>query len=78
VDEGHVGQSRVAEPGPQLEPLLKSLLILLVGCIFDDDGVVTFADFAALLGFAFPIFRDIYKSGRRSRLRDKLYNVILQ
>jgi hypothetical protein len=78
VDEGHVGQSRAAEPGLQLEPLLKRLLVLLVGRIFDNDGVVTFADFAALLGLAFPLLRDIYKSGRRSWLRDKLYNVILQ
>jgi hypothetical protein len=78
VDEGHVGQSRAAEPGPQLEPLLKRLLVLLVGRIFDDDGVVTFADFVVLLRLAFPLLRDIYKSGRRSWLRDKLYNVILQ
>jgi hypothetical protein len=47
-----------------LEPLLKRLLVLLVRRIFDDDGVVTFADFAALLGFAFPLFWDIHKSGR--------------
>jgi hypothetical protein len=63
LDEGHVGQSRAAEPGPQLEPLLKRLLVFLVGCIFDDDGVITFADFAALLSLAFPFLRDIYKSG---------------
>jgi hypothetical protein len=78
IDEGHVGQSRVAEPGPQLEPLLERLLVLLVGCIFNDNDVVTFVDFASLLGLAFPLLRDIYKSGRRSWLRDKLYNVILQ
>jgi hypothetical protein len=66
VDEEHVGQSRAAEPGPQLEPLLKHLLVLLIECIFDDDGVVTFADFAALLGLAFPLLRDIYKSGRQA------------
>jgi hypothetical protein len=63
VDEGDVWQSRAAEPGPQLELLLKHLLVLLVGRIFDDNGVVTFADFAALLGLAFPLLRDIYKSG---------------
>jgi hypothetical protein len=48
VDEGGVGQSRTAEPGPQLEPLLKRLLIFLVRRVLDDDGVITFADFAAL------------------------------
>jgi hypothetical protein len=53
IDEGHVGQPRAAEPGPQLEPLLKRLLVFLVGRVFDDNGVVTFADFAALLGLAF-------------------------
>jgi hypothetical protein len=78
VDEGDVGQSRAAKPGPQLEPLLKNLLVFLVERIFDDDGVITFADFAALLGLVFPFLRDIYKSGRRSWLRDKLYNIILQ
>jgi hypothetical protein len=78
IDEGHVGQSRTAEPGPQLESLLKRLLVLLVGRIFNDNGVVTFADFVALFGLAFPLLRNIYKSERRIRLRDKLYNVILQ
>jgi hypothetical protein len=57
---------------------LKHLPVLLIGRIFDEDGIVTFADFATLLGFAFPLFRDVYKSGRRSRLRDKLCNVVLQ
>jgi hypothetical protein len=66
VDEGDVGQSTTAEPGPQLEPLLKRFLVFLVGRIFDDDGVITFADFAALLGLAFPLVRDIDKLRRRS------------
>jgi hypothetical protein len=57
VDEGDVGQSRAAKPGPQLEPLLKRLLVFLVGSIFDDDSVITFVDFAALLGLAFPSSR---------------------
>jgi hypothetical protein len=64
VDEGDIGQSRLAKPRPQLEPLLKHLLVFLVSRVFDDDDVVTFADFVALLGFAFPLLRDIYKSGR--------------
>jgi hypothetical protein len=78
VDEGDIGQSRPTKPRPQLESFLKHLLVFLVRGVLDNDGVVTFADFAALLGFAFPLLRDIFKSGRRSRLRDKLYNVILQ
>jgi hypothetical protein len=64
IDEGYVGQSRTAKPGPQLEPLLKRLLVLLIGHIFNDDGVVTFADFAAFSGLAFPLLRNIYKLGR--------------
>jgi hypothetical protein len=64
VDEGDVGQSRTAEPGPQREPLLKRILVFLVGRVFDDDGVITFADFAALLDLASPLLQDIYKSGR--------------
>jgi hypothetical protein len=62
----------------RLHATLRGLLVLLVGRIFDDDGVVTFADFAALLGLAFSLLQDNYKSGRRSWLRDKLYIVILQ
>jgi hypothetical protein len=54
MDEGDIGQSRAAEPRPQLEPLLKHLLVFLVERMFDDDGVITFADFAVLLGFPFP------------------------
>jgi hypothetical protein len=47
-------------------------------CVFNDDSVVAFADFAALLGLAFPLLWDFDKSGRQSRLGDKLYYVILQ
>jgi hypothetical protein len=54
VDEGDIGQSRATEPGPQLELLLKCLLIFLVGRVFDDNGVLTFADFATLLALPFP------------------------
>jgi hypothetical protein len=61
-----------------LEPLLKHFFVFLIGRVFDDNGVVTFADFAALLGLAFPLLWDIHKSRRQSRLRDKHYNVILQ
>jgi hypothetical protein len=45
IDEGHIRQSKTAEPGPQLEPLLQRLPVLLVGRIFNGDGVVTLADF---------------------------------
>jgi hypothetical protein len=47
-----------------LEPLLKHFFVFLIGRVFDDNGVVTFADFAALLGLAFPLLWDIHKSRR--------------
>jgi hypothetical protein len=78
INEGHVGQSRAAEPGLQLEPLLERLLVLLIGRILNDDSVFTFADLAVLSGLAFPLLWNIHKSGRRSWLRDKVYNIILQ
>jgi hypothetical protein len=59
-----VGQPRSAELGPQLEPLLQRLPILLVGHIFYGDSVVTFADFAAFFGLAFALLWNIYKLGR--------------
>jgi hypothetical protein len=76
VDKGNVWQSRTAEPGPQLKTLLQRLLVL-VGRIFNGDGVVTFADFTVLLGLDLALLWNIYKSRRRSRVGDKLRNVIL-
>jgi hypothetical protein len=61
-DEGNVGQSRAAEPGTQLKPLLERLPILVVGGVFNGDGVVTLADFVALLRFALSLLRYIFKS----------------
>jgi hypothetical protein len=43
LDERDIGQSRAAEPRPQLEPLLKRLLVIFIRCVFNDDSVVTFA-----------------------------------
>jgi hypothetical protein len=47
-----------------LKSLLERFPILLVGCVFNGDGVVTFADFTAFLHFALALLRNIYKSGR--------------
>jgi hypothetical protein len=44
-----------------LEPLLKRLLVIFVRCVFDDNSVVSFADFAALFGFALPLLWDFDK-----------------
>jgi hypothetical protein len=67
-----------AEPRSQLEPFLKRLLIIFIRCVFDNNSVVTFADFATLFGFALPLLWDFDKSRRRSRLGGKLHYVILQ
>jgi hypothetical protein len=55
LDERDIGQSRAAESRPQLEPLLKRFLIILIRRVFDNNSVVPFADFAALLGLALPL-----------------------
>jgi hypothetical protein len=73
-----MGQSRSAEPGPQLKALLERLPILLVGCIFNGVGVVTFADFATFLHLALALLQNFFKSRRGSWIGDILGNVILQ
>jgi hypothetical protein len=43
---------------------LKRLLVILVRRVFNDNSVVSFTDFAALLGLAFPLIWDFDKSRR--------------
>jgi hypothetical protein len=76
-DKGDVGQPRPVEPGTQLEPLLKRLTVLLVGRVFYGDGVVTLADFTALLVFALSLLWNIHNSRRGSGVGDKLCQIIL-
>jgi hypothetical protein len=57
---------------------LKRLLVIFVRCVFNDNSVVSFADFTALFGFALPLLWDFDKLRRRYRLGDKLHYVILQ
>jgi hypothetical protein len=62
-----------------LKALLERLLIVvLLGRVFDDYGVVSFANFAPLLGLGSPFLWDLDKLRRRGRLEDKLRQVILQ
>jgi hypothetical protein len=62
-----------------LETLLERLLIvLLIGCVFNDNGVVSLANFAPLLGLGLPFFWDLDQLRRRRRLGDELRQVILQ
>jgi hypothetical protein len=43
---------------------LKHLLIIFVRCVFNDYCVVSFTDFAALLGLALPLIWDLDKPRR--------------
>jgi hypothetical protein len=52
--------------------------MLLVGGIFNGDGVVNFADFMEFFDLALALLWNIYKSRRGSWVGDKLRNVILQ
>jgi hypothetical protein len=51
---------------------LKCLPVLLVGCVLYGDGVVTLADFTALLALALALLWNIHKSRRGSWVGDKL------
>jgi hypothetical protein len=51
-----VREARSAEPRPQLEAVLQRLLVVvLVGRVLHDNGVVSFADLPPLLGLGFPL-----------------------
>jgi hypothetical protein len=54
LDEGHIGQPRTAESGPQLESLLQRFPVLLIRRIFNGGDIVTFADFTMFLGLGLP------------------------
>jgi hypothetical protein len=43
---------------------LQRLLVIFVRSVFNDYCVVSFTDFAALLGLALSLIRDLDKSGR--------------
>jgi hypothetical protein len=72
-------QARAAKPRPQLEAVLQRLavvIVVVVGGILHDDGVIAFTDFSPLLRLPFP--RDLDSARRWLRLRDELLQVILQ
>jgi hypothetical protein len=74
-----VRQARTAEPRPQLEAVLQRLLVvLLIGRVFNDNCVVSLANFASLLGLGLPFLWDLGQLRRRRRLEDELRQVILQ
>jgi hypothetical protein len=74
-------QAWAAKPRPQLKAVLQRLLvvvIVVVGGVLHDDGVIAFADFSPLLGFGFPFFRDLHPLRGWLRLGDEHFQVILQ
>jgi hypothetical protein len=59
-------QARAAEPRPQLEAVLQCLLVvILIGRVFNNNGVVSLVDFAPLLGLGLPFFWDLDQLRRR-------------
>jgi hypothetical protein len=79
LNERYMRQSRAAELRSQLKALLERLLIVvLLGRVFDDYSVVSFANFTPLLGLGSPFLWDLDQLRRRRRLGDELGQVILQ
>jgi hypothetical protein len=58
--------------------LLERFPILLIGRVFNGDGVVTLADFTAFFRFSLALLWNIPKLRRGSQIGDKLCDVILQ
>jgi hypothetical protein len=53
-------QARAAKPRLQLEAVLQRLLVVvLIGRVFNDNCVVSLANFAPLLGLGFPFLWDL-------------------
>jgi hypothetical protein len=53
-------QDKAAKPRSQLEAVLQRLLVVvLIRRIFNDNCVVSLADFAPLLGLGFPLLWDL-------------------
>jgi hypothetical protein len=43
---------------------LKRFLVIFIRCIFNDNNVISFSDFAPFFGFALPLLWDFDKSRR--------------
>jgi hypothetical protein len=71
-------QAWTAKPRPQLKAVLQRLIVVVVGGVFHDDGVIAFADFSSLLGFGLSFFRDLNPLSGWLRLGDEHFQVILQ
>jgi hypothetical protein len=75
-------QAWTAKPRPQLKAVLQRLLVIviivIVGGVLHDDGVIAFTDFLPLLGFGFPFLRDLDSMRGWLQLGDEHFQVILQ
>jgi hypothetical protein len=72
-------QAGTAKPRSQLETILQHLLIVvLVGRVFYDDGVISFADFPPLLVLGLSSLRNLDSLRGRLRLGDEPLQVVLQ
>jgi hypothetical protein len=60
-----------------LKAVLQRLVVVVVGGVLHDDGVIAFADFSPLFGFGLPFLRNLDPMRGRLRLGDKLSQVIL-
>jgi hypothetical protein len=58
--------------------LERLFIVLLIGRVFNDNCVVSLANFAPLLGLGLPFLWDLDQLRRRRRLGDELRQVILQ
>jgi hypothetical protein len=58
--------------------LQRLLIVVLIGRVFNDNCVVSLANFAPLLGRGLPFFWDLDQLRRRRRFGDELRQVILQ
>jgi hypothetical protein len=56
-----------------LQRLLIVIVVVVVGSILHDDGVIALADFSPLFGFGLPFLRDLDPMRGRLRLGDKLF-----
>jgi hypothetical protein len=74
-------QARAAKPRPQLKAVLQRLVVfvvIVVGGVLHDDGVIACTDFSPLFLLRLPLLRDLDPTWGRLRLGDELLQVLLQ
>jgi hypothetical protein len=61
-----------------LKAVLQRFVVVVIGGVLHDDGVIAFSDFSLLFVFGLPFLRDLDPARGRLRLEDELFQVILQ